>query len=133
MSPKLKITKAYLANYIQSVAVGQPTKEAVQQDLDPFLSLEYTINRGGVEQDYAENLAHIARTRAVIADFKFEMYDFVCDELAGTFASRNHSFVTGVDGEKVTLEVVLFGTFNREGKFTHIYERLVENGSKKKD
>lgn len=122
MSPKIKITKAYLASYIQTCAFGQASTEAVQQDLAPFMTDTFTQYRGGVEQDYRETLLHLAKLRDAISEFKFEMFDLVVDETARTFASRFHSWVRMKEGKEVAVEIALFGNFNKEGKFIRMHE-----------
>jgi hypothetical protein len=122
MASKIKITKIHLASYIQTCTIGQPSKEAVQQDLTPFISDTFTQYRAGAEQNYQDTLLHLSRLRGAVFAFEFEMFDVVVDEAAGTFACRFHSRVNMRDGRKVAVEIALFGTFNEEGKFTHIHE-----------
>jgi hypothetical protein len=122
MTSKVKITKEHLASYIQTCTVGHPSKEAVQQDLAPFITREYTQNRAGVEQNYEQTLAHLVQVRAKISELTFQVLDLVVDESAGTFACRFRSSPKMSDGKTVKFEIALFGTFDSEGRFTHIYE-----------
>jgi hypothetical protein len=122
MTSKVKVTKEYLISYIQTCTVGQPSEEVVEKDLAPFLTSEYTQNRAGVRQSYKQTIAHLAQVRAKISEFNFKVLDVVVDESAGTFATRFHSSPKMNDGKEVKVEIALFGNFDKEGKFTYIYE-----------
>jgi hypothetical protein len=123
MTPPHKITKAHLASYIQTCTVGVPTPAAVRADLAPFLAVEsFAQDQSGTKRNYEETVEHLAKVRATVTRFSFEILDAVVDDAAGSFACRFRPCVGMEKGREVRLEIALFGRFDGEGRITFVYE-----------